>query len=160
MKAILIATIVLASLATFIGPSTRPVAIAGIGVCPENPSPPNPADPSMVLTTPAEGATVTSPVTVSGLARVFEANVRITIYDANGAELTDTFTTAAQAGPVLAPYSAAVPVTVAKTQQGCVRVWEESAQDGSPRNVVQHEVTLSTGAIAPPSTGDAGLAFP
>jgi hypothetical protein len=59
--------------------------------------------------------------------RVFEANVRITIYDANGAVLTDTFTTAAQAGRVLAPYSAAVPFSVSTTQQGCVRVWEESA---------------------------------
>jgi hypothetical protein len=63
-----------------------------------------------------------------------------------------------RAGPVLAPYSAAVPFSISTTQQGCVRVWEESAQDGSPRNVVQHEVALSTGAIAPPSTGDAGLA--
>jgi hypothetical protein len=148
------------TIVTSVTATTAPIAIAGTGVCPENPSPPEPANPSMVLHVPAEGATVTSPVTVTGLARVFEANVRITIYNASGAILTDTFTTAAQAGPVLAPFSAAVPFSVSATQKGCVRVWEESAQDGSPRNVVQHEVTLSTGAIAPPSTGDAGLAVP
>jgi hypothetical protein len=140
-----------------LAPSPRDAA-AGTGVCPENPSPPNPADPSMFLDTPAEGSTVTSPVTVAGRARVFEANVRITIYEANGNKLVDTFTTAAEGAPALAPYSKSVPFTVATTQQGCVRVWEESAQDGSPRNVVQHEVTLSVGVTGLPSTGNGGPA--
>jgi len=37
-------------------------ALAGTGVCPENPSPPNAVDPSMILDVPAEGAAITSPV--------------------------------------------------------------------------------------------------
>ena len=133
-------------------------ASAGTGACPENPSPPNPADPSMILDVPAEGATVTSPVTVRGKARVFEAHVSITIYDANGNQLADTFTTAAEAGPVLSPFTTTVPFSISATQQGCVRVWEASAQDGSPRNVVQHEVTLSPGVTGLPSTGSGGPA--
>jgi hypothetical protein len=125
-------------------------------VCPANPSPPDAADPSMILEAPADGATVTSPVIVVGKARVFEANVRITIYDAGANVLTDTFTTAAEAGPVLAPYSASVSFTVTTQQQGCIRVWEESAQDGSPRNVVQVEVNLAP-PTTPPQTGSGGL---
>ena len=135
--------------------------------CPANPSPPDAADPSMILNQPAEGDTVTSPVHIEGLARVFEANVRITVYSASGMVLEDTFTTAAEAGPALAPFEADVPFTVLVEQAGCIRVWEESAADGSPRNVVQVEVNLSPAAaetptatpapLEPPNTGDAGL---
>ena len=135
--------------------------------CPANPSPPDAVDPSMILNQPAEGDTVTSPVHIEGLARVFEANVRITVYSASGMVLEDTFTTAAEAGPALAPFEADVPFTVLVEQAGCIRVWEESAADGSPRNVVQVEVNLSPGAaetpiatpapVTPPDTGDAGL---
>ena len=125
---------------------TRSAAYAQAGVCPANPSPPDAADPSMILAAPAEGASLTSPVTISGQARVFEANVRITIYDASGAEIVDTFTTAAEAGPALADFSESVAFSVGSEQAGCVRVWEESAQDGSPRNVVQVEVTLQAPA--------------
>lgn len=134
---------------------TRSAAYAQAGACPANPSPPDVADPSMILDMPAGGAAITSPVTVSGQARVFEANVRITIYDASGAEIVDTFTTAAEAGPALADFSEAVPFSVASEQAGCVRVWEESAQDGSPRNVVQVEVTLQTPVITPTITPSA-----
>lgn len=135
--------------------------------CPPNPSPPDAADPSMILNAPMSGDTVTSPVHVAGLARVFEANVRITVYGASGMVLEDTFTTAAEAGPALAPFEADVPFTVVSEQAGCIRVWEESAMDGSPRNVVQVEVNLSPAAaeatptpapVTPPDTGDAGLA--
>lgn len=142
------------------------VATPGLGggvvyanACPPNPSPPDAGDPSMILEAPAEGARVTSPVTISGQARVFEANVRITIYDRDGDELVDTFTTAEEAGPTLAPFSESVAFSVTSEQAGCIRVWEESAEDGSARNVVQHEVTLApaTTPTTPPSTGSGGL---
>jgi hypothetical protein len=124
--------------------------------CPPNPKPPDAADPSMIVDTPSAGATVTSPVTISGKARVFEANVRITILDAGGNLLADTFTTAAEGAPTLAPYSTSVNFAVSTAQQGCIRVFEESAMDGSPRNVVQLEVNLAP-QTTPPSTGSAGL---
>ena len=125
-------------------------------VCPANPSPPDAGDPSVIVDAPTAGATVTSPVTISGKARVFEANVRITIFDAAGNVLVDTFTTASEAGPVLAPYTASVAFNTANQQQGCIRVFEESAQDGSPRNVVQVEVNLAP-PTTPPQTGTGGL---
>lgn len=125
-------------------------------VCPANPSPVDAADPSIIVNAPAPGQTISSPVTVSGQARVFEANVRITIFDATGTVLADTFTTASEAAPALAPFSAQVPFAGTTAQQACVRVFEESAQDGSPRNVVQVEVNLST-PTKPPATGTAGM---
>jgi hypothetical protein len=137
------------------GPAST--AAQSAGVCPDNPDPPDAADPSVVVDTPEDGDRITSPVTVSGRARVFEANVSITVFDAAGNVLVETFTTAAEAGPVLAPYSASVAFTTTVEQPGCVRVFEASAQDGRPTNVVQVEVTLAPPGTRPPSTGDAGL---
>ena len=131
-------------------------ATANAAACPTNPSPPDPADPSLIVDAPTTGATVTSPVHVSGLARFFEANVRIAIYDSAGNTLSDTFTTAAEAGPALAPFAADVAFTVTQVQEGCVRVFEESAMDGSPVNVVQVEVMLAP-TTTPPATGNGGL---
>ena len=82
--------------------------------------------------------------------------MRITIFGQSGAVLADTFTTAAEAGPSLAPFSTSVSFSVASEQPGCIRVFEASARDGSPVNVVQVPVTLAPG-VTPPSTGDAGL---
>lgn len=53
---------------------------------------------------PAEGATVTSPVTVSGEAAVFEANLPWTVLDSSGAEVQSGFTMTAE-GQTFAPYS-------------------------------------------------------
>ena len=99
---------------------------------------------------------MTSPVRISGQARFFEANVRIAIFDAAGNVLADTFTTAAEGAPTLAPFSADVPFTVTSEQPGCIRVFEESAKDGSAVNVVQIETTLAP-KLSPPQTGSGGL---
>lgn len=128
----------------------------GADVCPANPSPPDAADPSISVDSPSRGDTVSSPVSVEGKARVFEANVRITVFDAAGHILADTFTTAAEGAPALAPFATSVAFNTAEQQQGCIRVFEESARDGSPRNVVQVEVNLAP-PMAPPNTGSGGL---
>jgi hypothetical protein len=110
----------------------------------------------MIVEMPLPGARVTSPVPISGRARVFEASVRIIIFNQAGAIIANTFTTAAEAGPALAPFSTSVAFTVSAEQPGCVRVFEESARDGSPVNVVQVPVVLAA-SITPPSTGNGGL---
>lgn len=53
---------------------------------------------------PAEGATVTSPVTVSGEAAVFEANLPWAVLDSSGAEVQTGSTMTAE-GQTFAPYS-------------------------------------------------------
>ena len=52
----------------------------------------------------AEGATVTSPVVVSGEANVFEATLLWKVLDANGAEVQSGFATSAE-GQTFAPYA-------------------------------------------------------
>jgi hypothetical protein len=140
-----------------VGPSLPATASAEQDACPPNPSPPNPADPSVIVNTPVAGQRVTSPVSISGRARVFEAVVSISIFDATGTEIVRTSTMASEFGPVPAPFSTSVPFVVAKEQAGCIRVFESSAKDGSPINVVQIPVTLTT-KLTPPSTGDGALA--
>ena len=124
--------------------------------CPPNPNPTNPADPSMIVSAPLAGQRVTSPIPISGRARVFEAAVSIDVFDATGGLLVHTFTMASQGAPSFAPFAASVSFTVTREQTGCIRVFEQSARDGSPVNTVQVPVTLGL-SIAPPNTGDGGL---
>jgi hypothetical protein len=152
-RLVLLASLVLAALVAGL---TASPAQAQPSSCPANPSPPNAADPSMVVASPQPGERVSSPMQVSGRARVFEANVRLTLFDARGQVLVDTFTTAAEAGPALAPFATNVRFSTAQEQAGCLRVFEASARDGSPVNVVQVPLLLSPTIVAP-RTGDAGL---
>lgn len=121
-------------------------------VCQPNPSPVDPADPSVIVASPAANDSVTSPVHVAGQARVFEANVSLTLFDASGAELVSTFTTAAE-GQTLSPFSTDVTFSVTSSTPACLWVFETSAQDGSPVNVVQVPLTLLPPGL--PATGAA-----
>jgi hypothetical protein len=127
-------------------------ASAQEAACPPNPSPPDAADPSIVVEQPQPGARAASPVAVSGKARVFEATVSIAVLDAAGSIVGQAVTTAAEAAPALAPFAAEVTFSVAQEQAGCIQVFEVSPRDGSHVNVVQVPVTLA-GTPRPPATG-------
>jgi len=111
--------------------------------CPENPSPADPADPSIIVSAPATGATVTSPVHIAGQARVFEATVSIAIIGAVDGVLADTFTTAAEGAPTLAAFATDVSIAPTRAQNGCLLVFESSARDGSSVNIVQVPVRIA-----------------
>ena len=70
-----------------------------VNVCRPNPSPANPSDPSMIVATPIAGARVTSPLTVTGQARVFEAVVSAALYDREGRLLEERHFMAAAGAP-------------------------------------------------------------
>jgi hypothetical protein len=125
--------------------------------CPANPSPPKAKDPAVIVDRPTESQRVTSPVLISGRAQVFEAHVSIKIFDAGGKAIVDTFTLAQGMAEAPTPFSTQVPFSVTTEQLGCIRVFESSAKDGSPINVVQRSVVLVP-SVKPPSTGDGGLA--
>jgi hypothetical protein len=99
--------------------------------------------PLIVVETPANGESVSSPVTVSGTANVFEATVSIAILDAEGRAVATTFTTATCGSGCRGTYSTEVRYEVDETQPGTVRVFEVSAEDGSSVNVVDIPVTLA-----------------
>src|SRR6266511_4118119 len=98
--------------------------------------------PAIVVENPLIGSNVSSPVTVSGTANVFEATVSLRILDENGKEIARTFTTATCGTGCRGDYSVSVRFSVDHRQHGTIEVFESSAKDGSPINLVTIPVTL------------------
>ncbi|MDX6689996.1 MAG: hypothetical protein QOG15_1453 [Solirubrobacteraceae bacterium] len=101
--------------------------------------------PAIVVDAPRGGATAHSPVTISGTANVFEATVSMRILDASGTQIARTFTTATCGSGCRGDFSASLRYSVDRTQKGMIQVFEVSAKDGRPTNVVAVPVTLSSG---------------
>jgi hypothetical protein len=99
--------------------------------------------PAITVRSPVIGARVTSPVTVSGTADVFEATVSVRILDAAGHEIARTFTTASCGTGCRGDYSVTISYSVPRTQAGTIEVFESSAKDGQPVNVQLIPVTLA-----------------
>ena len=84
--------------------------------------------PAIVVDRPTPGAQISSPVTVSGSANVFEANVTVRILDASGKELKRTFTTATCGSGCRGDFSVAVPFPAQPTgSEGFVVVEDDDA---------------------------------
>jgi hypothetical protein len=101
--------------------------------------------PAIVVRTPASGDEVISPVTVAGTADVFEATVNIEIRDASGQTLAAGFATATCGTGCRGRYSTEISFFTQARQAGTIEVFEVSAKDGTPINVVSVPVTLVPG---------------
>lgn len=99
--------------------------------------------PVLVVESPSPQARVTSPITISGNADVYEATVTIIILDVSGKELVHTFTTATCGSGCRGTFDAQVPFEVSAEQPGTVRLQEDNAAGGSPIVVVDIPVTLA-----------------
>jgi hypothetical protein len=100
--------------------------------------------PAIVVDKPATGDHVASPVTVSGTADVFEANVTVEIVDAKGKVVGKTFTTASCGTGCRGVYSVDVTYKIAQEQPGTVIVHDDDAAGtGTPPHSVRIPVTLS-----------------
>ena len=108
-------------------------------VCAENPDPGT--DDVVQVDEPIEGDTATSPIKIRGRIAAFEAIFKITIYDADGATITDV-TAMSQEGQTLAPFEEEVPFSVTQGTPACLWVYEASARDGLPIHVLQIPVIL------------------
>lgn len=91
--------------------------------------------PPIVVLTPESGDVVTSPVTISGTANVFEATVSIRIRDDDGNVLAETFTTATCGSGCRGDFSHEVKFD-ATGDRGVIEVFESSAEDGSALHLV------------------------
>ncbi len=98
--------------------------------------------PPILVESPLIGERISSPIKISGTADVFEAVVSISILDAQGQEIANTTTMATCGTGCRGTYSTSVGFTVDQTQAGTVRVYEVSAMDGRPINVVDIPVIL------------------
>ncbi len=99
--------------------------------------------PVIVVSHPTPGSRVTSPVTVSGSANVFEANVTVKVLDANGRVVGNTFTTATCGTGCRGTYSVDVPFRIGAEQRGTIVVSDDDAAGvGHPPHEVRIPVVL------------------
>jgi hypothetical protein len=96
--------------------------------------------PAILVESPTPGASVTSPVTVSGISNTFEANVRYDVTDAGGAVVDDGFTTATAGTGTWGEFSF---TTAPDPGDVTLTVFQESAEDGS--RVDEYVVPLHVG---------------
>ena len=109
------------------------------GVCPPNPDP-APATVA-VVTQPAPNASVTSPLTVTGMVEAFEATFQAQLLDAQQNQLAHVVGMS-QAGQVLSPFSVQLTFAVSAPTPGCLRIYQQSAKDGSDTKIVHVPVVL------------------
>jgi hypothetical protein len=81
---------------------------------------------AIVVSSPEPGASVTSPVTISGTASVFEGTVQLRILDAGGEKIASAFTTATAGAPERGDFSEEVEFTVDGAQAGVIEVFEQN----------------------------------
>lgn len=99
--------------------------------------------PAIVVFAPIIGQRVSSPVRVTGTAQVFEATVSLRLLDAGGNEIATRFTTATCGTGCRGSYATDLPYRLGREQRGTLQVYEVSARDGTPLNVVSIPVTLT-----------------
>ena len=116
---------------------TGAVLVVGlIGGCgdddePDAPTGESESEAAIVIEAPESGASVTSPVTVSGTASVFEGTVQIRIIGSDGEEIASTFATATEGAPGRGDFSKQVSFTVPEAQEGVIEAYEADAASGS-----------------------------
>ena len=98
--------------------------------------------PAIFVDRPAWGAAAASPLTVSGVANVFEAAFRVQVKSASGTILADQPVMAACGTGCWGTFSATIPYSISTAQWGTLRVFDLSAKDGSPVDVTVYPVWL------------------
>ncbi len=99
--------------------------------------------PVILVSEPAIGARVESPVHVEGIANVFEANVTVEILDAAGNVIAQDFTTATCGTGCFGDYALDLAFDVSEEQPGTIVVHDDDAAGtGTPPHVVEIPVTL------------------
>ena len=106
------------------------------------PSPVTSAKGAITLKAPLINATLTSPITISGDASVFEANVQWRISDTSGRVLAEGFTTASLGAPGRGDFSVSATYTVTRETIAFVEVYSRSAKDGNIDEIVRIPVVL------------------
>jgi hypothetical protein len=99
--------------------------------------------PVILVTSPAIGQAISNPVTVSGSANVFEANVTVDIVDSSGRVVGNAFTTATCGSGCRGSFSVTVSYDVRSAQRGEIVVHDDDAAGtGHPPHEVHIPVVL------------------
>ena len=106
--------------------------------------------PAVLVESPTPGASVTSPLTVSGISNTFEAGVNYTIADGDGLILVEGSTTATAGNGTYGDFEFTETFENAKPGIGAVIASQDDAKDGGQRDV--YEVPVRFGASSPSPT--------
>lgn len=93
-------------------------------------------EPVIWVTAPVPGQTISSPVTIEGTARVFEATVSYRLKDTSGKILAEGFTNASEGAPGRGDFKTKVGFKTSGPGKGQLEVFETSMKDGSDLNKV------------------------
>lgn len=93
-------------------------------------------EPAIWVTSPATGQVITSPVEISGSARVFEATVSYRLKDDQGNVLAEGHTNAAKGAPDRGDFKGQLTFKTSGPGKGQLEVFEVSMKDGSDQNKV------------------------
>lgn len=95
---------------------------------------------AIVVESPEPSEILSSPVTISGTASVFEGTVQLRILDADGKKIASAFTTASAGAPGRGDFSEEVEFTVDEAQHGVVEVFEQNV--ASPQESPERELFM------------------
>jgi germination protein M len=98
--------------------------------------------PAILVESPTLGATVKSPVRVTGTANVFEAVFSVNIVDGDGLVIADERVQASSGTGTRGTFDVAITYPAGHAGQGSLIVFEKSAKDGSNVNVVEIPIVL------------------
>ena len=99
--------------------------------------------PAIFVDRPAYGAALGNPGRVTGNADVFEATFRIAIFDSAGKTILDQQVMATCGTGCRGTFDVTLKYDVPKAQWGTLRVYNPSAKDGAPEDVVNYPVWLT-----------------
>ena len=100
--------------------------------------------PAIFLESPAAFDTVGSPLRIAGTANVFEATFMVRVVSVDGAILAEQVVTATSGSGTRGTFEATVSFEVEEDVDGMVVVFESSARDGEPINVIEVPVRLQS----------------
>ena len=99
--------------------------------------------PAIWVDRPAWGGVLGNPGRVTGLANVFEAAFNVATLDAADRSLVDVPAMATCGTGCWGTFDVTIPYSVSAAQWGTLRVYDLSANDGSPEHVVEYPVWLT-----------------
>ena len=99
--------------------------------------------PAIFADRPVWGAALGNPGRVAGLANVFEATFRISLFDGGGHRLLDKMQMADCGSGCWGTFDTTLAYEVSKAQWGTLRVYNPSAKDGTPEDIREYPVWLT-----------------
>ena len=98
--------------------------------------------PAILVELPLPYQSVSSPMRLAGTANTFEATFEYELKDAAGRTLARHFVTATSGNGMRGTYDVTIRFRATSGSTGSLRVWEDSAANGKPVNVVEIPVQI------------------